>query len=175
MRGKIGVCLLAAVAFSFLAVPSAPADTNVAGWWRVQVKITEGDFVTGEWTRIQTPSSRYLSYMFIALTSSSSGTAYFVAWDNNTKVYFLENTYTLYTKNNIVLLTGPATSDDEFQLNSSSTIVLKAYGGAGLSIMTGNYTRYDRDGEQFVGMGTLTATRANLLNTIPDEVKLLIP
>lgn len=156
-----------------ISVPYAFGGSTIAGWWRVAVTINEGDFVTGNWHATQTVGQNNLSYLYISLNGSSSGLAAFIEGDNGT--YSLENTYAVYIKNNIVVLVGPSTVDTDGNLTSGSTIVFRTLGGYNIPYMKGFYTRYDNVTDQIVRMGTLNASRVVLLQTIPDEVKKLLP
>ena len=174
MRKKLFFPFLV-VACIFTFVPCIFADSDLGGWWKASINFNEGDFVTGGWEQFQTLSAKSISYLYIFLQSASSGTAYLIVFDKPAGTYFLENIYSVYIKNNILTLTGPATADTDGNLTSSSTIVLRASGTLNhIKSMKGYYTRYDED-SGFVGMGSLTASRITFLQTIPDAVKQLIP
>jgi hypothetical protein len=53
--------------------------------------------------------------------------------------------------------------------------VFRTLGGYNIPYMKGFYTRYDNVTDQIVRMGTLSASRVLSLQTIPDEVKKLLP
>lgn len=172
MKKKTLFCFFVTASL-LISVPYAFGGSTIAGWWKVAVTINEGDFVTGDWQATQSFGPKSLFYLYISLNGSSSGLAAFIQSDNGT--YSLENTYQVYTKNNIVVLVGPSTVDTDGNLTSGSTIVLRTLGGYNIPYMKGFYTRYDNVTEQIVRMGTLNLSRVLLLQTIPDEVKKLIP
>jgi hypothetical protein len=164
-----GICL-------FIFFTPAFAQNEISGWWSVKGTYLQGDFVTGDWTTLQARGKK-VSYFYFFQKDSTSGTGSFVLFDESTSSYILE-TYTLFFKNNIVVLYIP-TSFDESGNPAAATIVMRAFGSAGrITTMSGYYTLYDMENEstpdQFVRMGPVFATRVQPFQ-VPDEVKLLIP
>jgi len=171
MKKKSLSCSFIVVGLLLMSAPSALGDST-AGWWKVSVNLSTGDYVTGDWQTNKTVGRKSLSYLYIFLPTSSSGTAYFV--ENLGGDYFLENTFSVYTKNRILKLTGPSTLDEADNLASGGTIILRAIGEVDVISMKGFYTRYDNVTEQFVRMGTLVLARVPV-QSVPDAVMRLIP
>jgi hypothetical protein len=160
----------------FIFLTPAFAQNEISGWWSVKGTYLQGDFVTGDWTTLQARGKK-VSYFYFFQDTSTSGTGYFVLWDDLSQTYILE-IYTLYFKNNIVVLYIPTTFDGNGN-PATSTLILKALGSAGrITSMSGYYALYDTENEvttdQFVRMGPVLATRV-LISQVPDAVKQLIP
>jgi hypothetical protein len=159
--GALFICLL-------IFVPHSHAQSSIEGWWKARMAIQQGHFETGTWNRILA-TGKHGSYLYIIKSTSYNGTAYLVLWDDLEQKYIIEN-YTLYMRNNIVVLTIPTSLDADGNLIHGRTIVLTVYGGPNtLNSMKGYYTLYDIETtvtpEQFVRMGPVDAYRVN-----PDKV-----
>lgn len=154
---------------------------DIEGWWRATMTIDYADFVTGEWESIRATgkNTSYL-YFYKIQEYNYSGMGYLVLYDG-TKGYYLNITppgyYTVYVRNNIVVLFIQSGLFDE-NLASGSTIILRPSGSGNMSQLKGYYTEYDIENigtpEQFVRMGSISATRVNVA-MVPDDVKKLIP
>ena len=160
----------------FIFLTPAFAQNEISGWWSVKGTYLQGDFVTGDWTTLQARGKK-VSYFYFFQNTSTSGTGYFVIFDELTQSYILE-TYTLFIKNNIVVLYIPTTFDTNGN-PAAATIILRALGSAGtITMMSGYYALYDIENEvttdQFVRMGPVLATRV-LISQVPLAVKQLIP
>jgi hypothetical protein len=160
----------------FIFFTPAFAQNEISGWWSVKGTYLQGDFVTGDWTTLQARGKK-VSYFYFFQNNSTSGTGYFVIFDELTQTYILE-TYTLFFKNNIVVLYIPTTFDTN-ENPAAATIILRAFGSAStITSMSGYYTLYDMENvattDQFVRMGPVFATRV-LISQVPDTVKQLIP
>jgi hypothetical protein len=159
----------------FIFLTPAFAQNEISGWWSVKGTYLQGDFVTGDWTTLQARGKK-VSYFYIFQKDSTSGTGYFVLFDEATSSYILE-TYTLIFKNNVVVLYIPTTFDGSDN-PAAATIVMRAFGSAGrITTMSGYYTLYDTENEsttdQFVRMGPVLATRVQPFQ-VPDGVKQLV-
>jgi len=160
----------------FIFLTPAFAQNDISGWWSVKGTYFQGDFVTGDWTTLQAGGKK-VSYFYFFQNTSTSGTGYFVIFDELTQSYILE-TYTLFIKNNIVVLYIPTTFDTNGN-PAAATIILKAPGSARtITSMSGYYALYDMENEvttdQFVRMGPVFAN-AIPPSRVPDAVKQLIP
>ena len=160
----------------FIFLTPAFAQNEISGWWSVKGTYLQGDFVTGDWTSLQARGKK-VSYFYFFQDTSNSGTGYFVLWDDLSQAYILE-TYTLYIKNNVVVLYIPTIYDTNGN-PAAATIILRALGSAGrITSMSGYYALYDMENEGttdlFVRMGPVLATRV-LISQVPAAVKELIP
>lgn len=156
-------------------IPSVQAQT-IAGWWSGKGTYEQGDFVTGDWIALQARGKK-ASYLYVFQETSTSGTGHFVLWDDLSESYILE-TYTLFFKNNVVVLYAPTGFDPEGN-PAAATIVLRPLGSASTVVsMRGYYTLYDLENtgtpDQFVRMGPVLFNRV-LVDKVPLDVKLLIP
>jgi hypothetical protein len=158
----------------FIFLTPAFAQNEISGWWSVKGTYLQGDFVTGDWTTLHAGGKK-VSYFYFFQDTSTSGTGYFALFDESTQSYILE-IYTLFIKNNIVVLYIPTTFDTNGNpIIAASTLILRARGSAGtITMMSGYYTLYDTETDLFVRMGPVLATRV-LISQVPDAVKLLIP
>jgi len=138
--------------------------------------IQQGHFETGAWERIQATGKR-AAYLYIVTSTSNHGTAYLTLWDDLGQKYIIEN-YTLYIRNNVVVLSVPTSVDADENLIGGSTIVLRLYGGPNtLNAMKGFYTLFDMEStatpEQFVRMAPVDAYRVNP-DRVPEEALELV-
>ena len=168
--GVVFTCLL-------IFVSHAYAQSSIEGWWRARMAIQQGHFETGTWDRIQA-TGKHTGYLDIIKSTSNSGTAHLVLWSDLDQRYILES-YTLYMRNNIVVLSVPTSADADENLIAGSTIILRIYGGPNtLNSMKGYYTLFDIEStdtpEQFVRMGPVDAYRVNP-DKVPEDVMKLIP
>jgi hypothetical protein len=167
---SVVISLLIPISYSY-------SDSNIAGWWKVNINVQQGDFVTSEWIRMRHIGKR-VTYLCIYLPSSNSGKAYFAFWDDLDQAYFLES-YDLYVRNNIAILVVPTSFDADGNMLSGSNIVFRVYGAPDhIHTLKGYYALFDIEStgtpEQFVRMGSLNATRISP-SKVPDEVANLIP
>jgi hypothetical protein len=158
----------------FIFLTPAFAQNEISGWWSVKGTYLQGDFVTGDWTTLQARGKK-VSYFYFFQDTSTSGTGYFALFDESTQSYIKE-IYTLYIKNNIVVLYIPTTFDTNGNpIPAAATIIMRALGSAGtITLMSGYYTLYDMETDLFVRMGPVLATRV-LISQVPLAVKQLIP
>jgi hypothetical protein len=169
----IGVMIVIAL---ILFIPFFACAQGINGWWEARMALKNGDFVTGEWTgfRAAGPNVSYL-YIYDALENSYSGKACYVERDAVGGSYVRENTFSVYTRNNIAVLAGPASVDDNGQLIEGSTMVLEILGIRGIpSNMKGFYTKYDIQFGQEVKTGSISARKRNPDN-VPPDVTILCP
>jgi len=174
MTRRICLSVISVVVF-FIFLTPAWAQLDISGWWSVQATYQQGDIVTGDWATFQ---ARYkkVSYLYVFQPTSTSGTGQFVIWDESTQSYFLE-TYTLFYKNNVVVLYSPTVFDSSGN-PAAANIIFKAVGsGSTIVSLSGYYTLYDTENEstpdQFVRMGPVLATRVPV-SRVPDAVKQLV-
>jgi hypothetical protein len=149
---------------------------GINGWWEARMAIDNGDLVTGVWAgfRAAGPNVSYL-YIYDASENSYSGKACHVEREGIGGSYVRENTFSVYIKNNVAVLTGPASVDDDGQLAEGSTMILEISGNRGIpGKMTGYYTKYDVLLEQRVSSGTISALKRNPDN-VPPDVTILCP
>ena len=166
----IFICLFIPISYTY-------ADSTIAGWWKLRINVQQGDFVTGDWISMR-PTGKKVTYLYISLPSSFSGSAYIAIWDDLDQGYFLES-YTLYIRNNIAILVIPTSFDADGNMLSGSNIVFRVYGAPNhINELRGYYALFDIESEgtpeQFVRMGSLNAARISP-NKVPDEVANLIP
>jgi hypothetical protein len=114
--------------------------------------------------------------LYLFQQTATSGTGQFVIWDDLSQSYLLED-YTLFYKNNVVVLYFPTVFDTSGN-PAAANLIFKAVGSAStITSMSGYYTLYDMENEstpdQFVRMGPVLATRVPV-SRVPDEVKQLI-
>ncbi len=167
---SVVISLLIPISYSY-------SDSTIAGWWKLRINVQQGDFVTGDWISMR-PTGKKVTYLYISLPSSFSGTAHIAIWDDLGQSYFLES-YTLYIRNNIAILVIPTSFDADGNMLSGSNIVFRVYGAPNhINELRGYYALFDIESagtpEQFVRMGSLNATRISP-NKVPDEVANLIP
>ncbi len=154
-----------------LVFSSYSSGQNFYGWWKCFSGGVEiGDFVTGEWVKTQITIKKG-SYLYINNTNK----AYLIQWDDDGQKFFIENEFSFFERNNIIVFRGPYSFDDNGELLSSSTAILKTSLPAHLPTKIDvTYTRYDLN-ELYVKRFNLKFTRIRDLTTIPNEVKTLIP
>ena len=174
MTRRICLGVISVVVF-FTFLPPAWAQLDISGWWSVKGTYLQGDFVTGDWVTLQARGKK-VSYLYLFQETATSGTGQFVIWDDASQNYLLE-TYTLFFKNNIVVLYIP-TVFDSGDNPAAATIILRALGSAStITTMNGYYTLYDMENEatpdQFVRMGPVMANRV-LVSQVPNAVKELV-
>lgn len=158
-----------------ISVSHTHAQSSIAGWWKTGISIQQGDFQTGTWDSINA-RGKHACYLYIFLSTSTSGSAYLALWDAPSQSYILE-TYNLYIQNNIAVLVIPTSEDTDGNILSGATIVLRLSGGPNtLNSMNGYYTLFDIDPstpEQLVRMGPVAAYRVNPKNVPTDAVNLV--
>jgi len=174
MTRKIGLGVISVVAF-FIFLTPAWAQLDISGWWSVKATYLQGDIVTGDWITMQARGKK-VSYLYVFQETATSGTGQFVIWDDASQSYLLE-VYTLFFKNNVVVLYIP-TGFDSSGNPAAASITLRALGSAStITSMSGYYAAYDTENEstpdQFVRMGPVMANRV-LVSQVPDAVKQLI-
>lgn len=172
MKKTILIFGIIITAYLILSVSHTYAQFEIAGWWKARMIMQQGDFVTGRWDKIS-GAGKHVGYLYILLSSSTYGLAYLFLWDGAEGKYIKED-YTLYIRNNIVVLTIPTTLDaNEYPINGR-TIVLRLYG----SRMNGYYTLFDMETtgtpDQFVRMCPVEASRITP-DKVPKDVTELIP
>jgi hypothetical protein len=159
-------------------IPPALAQYDIAGWWSGKGTYQQGDFVTGDWVALQARGKK-ASYLYIFQgTSSNTGTAYFLIWDDITSDYLLE-TYFLFIRNNVVVLYFPTIFDPTTEAPAGATIILKPFGSASTTTsMSGYYTLYDMEAtgsaDLFVRMGPVLFTRV-LVSQVPAKAMEKVP
>ena len=105
-RGSlIGVIVVIAL---ILFIPFFACAQGINGWWEARMTLSNGDFVTGEWTgfRAAGPNVSYL-YIFDALENSYSGKACYVERDAVGGSYVRENTFPSIPETMLLSLPGP--------------------------------------------------------------------
>jgi len=155
---------------------------EIEGWWKASMTYDYADFATGEWKIIRATGANvsYL-YFYNIHEYTYSGIGYLVLDGGEGVGYYLNiappGYYTVYVKNNIIVLFIQSGLFDE-NMAVGSTIILKPFGSGNMSQLKGYYTEYDIENEgtpeQFIRMGSISATRVNV-QMVPDEVKELIP
>ncbi len=171
----IGVTVVVAL---ILFIPSFARAQYINGWWEVQIPTLKiGDLVTGEWVRFRAagPNISFI-YIFDASENSYGGKACYVERNGVGGSYVKDNTFSVYTRNNIAILTGPSNGDQDGNLVEGSTMVLETLSFKGDPVqMKGLYTKYDIEAEQpKVKMGSVIARKRNPEN-VPTEVTVLCP
>ncbi|MGQ9509669.1 MAG: hypothetical protein ACUVTN_09765 [Thermodesulfobacteriota bacterium] len=165
------ILIFTALLFSTLIFSSLCFAQNFYGWWKCfSGGVEEGDFVTGEWVKTLITIKKG-SYLYIDNTNK----AYLIQWDDDGQKFFLENEFSFFERNNIIVFRGPYGFDEDGELLNSSTAILKTSLPAHLpNKIDVTYTRYDLN-ELYVKRFNLKFTRVRDLTTIPVEVKSLIP
>jgi len=174
MTRRICFGVISVVVF-FMFLTPAWAQLDISGWWSVKGTYLQGDFVTGDWVTLHAGGKK-VSYLYLFQQTATSGTGQFVIWDDLSQSYLLED-YTLFYKNNVVVLYFPTVFDTSGN-PAAANLIFKAVGSAStITSMSGYYTLYDMENEstpdQFVRMGPVLATRVPV-SRVPDEVKQLI-
>jgi hypothetical protein len=171
------ICLsLACVLGLFLFMTPARAF-DITGWWTGKATYQQGDFVTGDWTSLRAAGKK-ASYLYIFQDTSTTGTGFFLIWDDLTSDYLLE-TYNLFVKNNIVVLYVPTFFDPTTGAPAAATLVLKPVGSASNIIsMSGFYTLYDMEAtstpDLFVRMGGVVFNHV-MVDKVPALAKEKVP
>lgn len=142
---------------------------NFYGWWKCLSGGSEiGDFVTGEWMYEKVTHNKG-SYLYVG----NNGIAYLIQCSD--QGFYLENEFSFFERNNILVLRGPYSSDDDGNLLSSSTGIIKtSLPHPYPNKITMAYTRYDLE-NLYVKRFNLTFTRVRNIQYVPEEVKRLIP
>ncbi len=170
----IGVVIVVAL---ILFIPSFGHAQYINGWWEAQISILKiGDLVTGEWTRFRVggPNVSFV-YIFGASENSYGGTACYVERKGVGGSYVRDNIFSVYTKNNIAIFTGPFSVDQDDNLLQGSTMVLEMIASRGDPVqMKGLYTKYDIESEQKVKIGSVVARKRNS-ESVPTDVTKLCP
>ena len=155
---------------------------DIEGWWKANMNIEYADLVTGEWDSIRAIGTlaSYL-YFFNVNENTFSGAGYLILNKGNNEYYtnIVDGHYTVYFRNNAVVLFIQSGLLGEGDQASGSMIILKAYGTpTTVTQLKGYYTEYDIENtgtpEQFIRMGTISATRVNV-ELVPEGAKNLIP
>lgn len=169
------VLILSSLLSIALWATPASAQYNIWGWWRARLSVEQGDFVTGEWTRVRDEGKKG-AYLYFFQETSNTGKGYLVFWSKGDQNYILES-YDLHMKNNVIVLYIPTFYDTE-GYPAASSIILRPIGSATIiNSMSGFYTLYDLEDsgspERFVRMGSVFLTPVTP-NKVPNEVKELI-
>jgi hypothetical protein len=175
MKRTICIGLVCVLGLFLLEAPASAYD--IAGWWSGKGTYQQGDFVTGDWVSLQARGKK-VSYLYIFQQTSNSGVAYFLIWDDITNDYLLE-TYNLYIKNNVIVLSIPTFFDPTTGAPAAGTIILRPYGSASIiTSMTGFYTLYDMESsgttDLFVRMGPVVFNPV-LVDKVPPLAKTKVP
>ena len=150
---------------------------DISGWWSGKATYQQGDFVTSDWVTLQARGAKS-SYLYIFQDTSTTGTGYFLIWDDASTDYLLE-TYNLFFKNNIVVLYIPTVFDPTTGAPAASTLVLHPLGSAtNIVTMNGYYTLYDMEStattDLFVRMGGIVFNRV-LVDKVPQKAIEKVP
>ncbi len=175
MKRKICLSLVCVLGLSTLMTPALAYD--ISGWWAGRGTYQQGDFVTGDWTNLQA-RGKESSYLYVFQETSTTGTAYFLIWDDITQDYLLEP-YNLFIKNNIAVLYIPTFFDPTTGAPAAATIVLKPFGSANyVTSMNGFYTLYDMEAtgttDLFVRMGGIVFNHV-LVDKVPQKAAEKVP
>jgi hypothetical protein len=176
MKKRIFIGLL--VFFSLMIFFTYAYAIDIDGWWVAGTNFIQGNFQTGEWTRLSGHGKkRSFMYILDAHEGSYGGPASLFLWDDSAGGYIKETYPVIYIRNNVILLFGPTSQDADGNF-TGNTIVLRPYGPIGRPyLLRGYYTLYDTENiittDQFVRMGTLNMSRVDPKN-VPKEVQDLL-
>ena len=170
------------ITLTILTIVNGAHALDIEGWWKANMNIEYADLVTGEWDSIRAIGTlaSYL-YFFNVNENTFSGAGYLILNKGNNEYYtnIVDGHYTVYFRNNAVVLFIQSGLLGEGDQAVGSTIILRANGTpTTVTQLKGYYTEYDIENtgtqEQFIRMATISATRVNV-ELVPEGAKNLIP
>jgi hypothetical protein len=179
---KKSILFLFVTTLAIFTIINGAHALDIDGWWKATMQIEYSDLVTGEWETIRAigTMASYL-YFFNVNENTFSGAGYLILNRGNNEYYtnLVDGYYTVYFRNNVVVLFIQSGLFPDGIEAVGSTIVLKAHSTpTTVTKLTGYYTEYDIENtgtpEQFIRMGTISATRVNV-EMVPEGAKNLIP